>query len=646
MSILVLVFFLNLVALSIGRRGTGLREAAVRSFILLFFSFAMLTELLSAVDALTFRTLSLSWLALVCASGLAVARGCLIGRCRAAVAGAWDQCAATAGEVRLCVVFVATILGVTLAVALRAPPNNWDSMTYHMARVSAWIQHGNVDFYSTNIDRQNFLSPLTEFAILHLQVLSRSDVLAGLVQWSSLAACILLASLVVKELKQPFGVQVFAALATATIPMAMLQGSSTQNDVACGAFCLAFGYYLLKLVRESSFEHAFFCGASLGWALLTKGTAYVFCPAIALSMGGLFAVHAGRETWRRVPRLMIVVVLAVLAINCGYWSRSYALYGAPVSSGSAHLRNEHVSILIVSANVVRNAALHLGVPQDSVNDATAGFLAACLGNQVNNPDSTWAGTRFLVRYAVHEDMAGNLVHLLLIVAALASLPWIARERRLVSLAWAGAVVGGAVLFSSLFKWQPWSSRLHTPLFLLAMPLVAVACSEWRVARQPVLAMLGTLLFVLGLPFLLYNETRPLVASGGRSVLTSARAAQYFVSRPGLRESYAEAVRTALAGNPAEVGLMLGSDDWEYPLWVLAGKHAVRRAPVFLHVDVTDRSGALERAEQLPDVIIATRRPRATDLEGQGYQVVYGAGPVCVLARHPSPARITAERKPE
>jgi hypothetical protein len=207
-------------------------------------------------------------------------------------------------------------------------------------------------------------------------------------------------------------------------------------------------------------------------------------------------------------------------------------------------------------------------------------------------------------------------------------------------------VGGAVLFSALFKWQPWSSRLHTPLFLLAMPLVAVACAEWRIRRQPVLGLGGALLFVLCLPFLLYNETRPLIAPEGRSVLTTPRAAQYFIARPDLGESYPAAIRAALAGNPAEVGLMLGNDDWEYPLWVLAGKAAVRRAPVFRHVDVTDCSDALEQSQQLPDVIIATRRPRVTNLETNGYQVVYGAGPVCVLTRQPPPARTATERTPE
>src|SRR5579872_4527710 len=36
---------------------------------------------------------------------------------------------------------VGAILLVTFAVAVIAPPNTWDSMTYHMARVTNWIDH-------------------------------------------------------------------------------------------------------------------------------------------------------------------------------------------------------------------------------------------------------------------------------------------------------------------------------------------------------------------------------------------------------------------------------------------------------------------------------------------------------------------------
>jgi hypothetical protein len=49
-------------------------------------------------------------------------------------------------------------------------PNNWDSMTYHLARVVHWQQEQRVYHYATHIDRQIQLAPFAEFVIAHLHI--------------------------------------------------------------------------------------------------------------------------------------------------------------------------------------------------------------------------------------------------------------------------------------------------------------------------------------------------------------------------------------------------------------------------------------------------------------------------------------------
>ena len=78
------------------------------------------------------------------------------------------------------------LLGILLAEALYFPPNNYDSMSYHMSRVAHWAQNGNVDFYPTGIARQLFSSPLAEYLILHSYLMQGSDLWANSFQWAAL----------------------------------------------------------------------------------------------------------------------------------------------------------------------------------------------------------------------------------------------------------------------------------------------------------------------------------------------------------------------------------------------------------------------------------------------------------------------------
>jgi hypothetical protein len=110
-------------------------------------------------------------------------------------------------------------------------PNNFDSMTYHLARVAYWLQNHSVDPYPTNIARQVAHPPGAEYLLLALQVISRSDRLANLLQLGAWVAMVLAAGPLARSFGAPRRVAAWASVLVGTLPVGLLEASSTQNDL-------------------------------------------------------------------------------------------------------------------------------------------------------------------------------------------------------------------------------------------------------------------------------------------------------------------------------------------------------------------------------------------------------------------------------
>src|SRR5437868_2919426 len=199
---------------------------------------------------------------------------------------------ARAGDDVLALVAVCgAFAAVTLVVAVLAPPNNWDSMTYHMARVAHWLANGSVRHYPTAYPTQLFMPPFAGYAIATIQSLAASDRWANTVQWAAYVEAALAASLVAARIGGDRRVQAAAALVFITIPMAVSEASTTQTDMVATAWILTL---LVFAVGAPSSRHVLWAGATLGLALLTK----VYTPLYAAPVCLLLAVRVARRDGR------------------------------------------------------------------------------------------------------------------------------------------------------------------------------------------------------------------------------------------------------------------------------------------------------------------------------------------------------------
>jgi 4-amino-4-deoxy-L-arabinose transferase-like glycosyltransferase len=541
------------------------------------------------------------------------------------------------------VVLLVAMLGL---VAWVAPPNTWDSMTYHLPRVMHWIQDQSVAFFPTNIIRQLHQPPWAEYAILHFQLLSGGDSLDNSVAWFSLIGCIVAASLIAQQLGADWRGQVFAAVIAATIPMGILQASSTQNDLVVAFWLLCAISSLFAYQIQPNWRDAAAAGASLGLAILTKGTAYVFALPFLLWFGiwGLRALHW--QVWKPV----LLISLGVLLLNAAFYARNLSLFGSPLGPSDATdlYANGSFSPKALLSNVIRNLSLQIGTPSQSINASLEHGIRKLLALLTINPDNaltTWHGTVFEINGAngtwAHEAVAGNALLLVLVVGVIA-LCFLMRSLRTQRwlLAYLLALVGAFLLFSWYLKWQPWGSRLLLPLCLLATPLCGAVLSA--IPQKTLANAVPALLLLAVLPWVLFNQSRPLV--GSQSILTTPRIDQYFNNRPNIEAPYLGAVQFIQAKGCSEIGIAIsgqdgwgypiGLDAWEYPLWVLlnpSGQGSVH----FEHVTITTSSAPLAQTPPFsnfhPCAIIAFRftSEQGTTLSSNGgtYEQAWSSAPI-------------------
>jgi 4-amino-4-deoxy-L-arabinose transferase-like glycosyltransferase len=508
---------------------------------------------------------------------------------------------------------VGIVSGLLFAVAWMSPASNVDSLLYHMSRVVHWAQNHSLAHYPTVYAHQ-LLKPIwAEMAILDLRLLWGNDRVAALVQWFSMVGSLVGASWIAAVLGARLRGQLLAALFALSIPMGILQSTSTQNDyvVAFWAVCL------MALVVEGKRPPQAWVDKGLialvtGLGVLTKGTFFVYVIP-------LLAWHFLPKLWREKPKAWLaegaLVALVVVMCNAGFWARNVVTYGGPY--GPSDWLTANLTFLQVAPSPPvtvpaqpPTATLDVPEPGAGVGDGPAatsqspriglvtrigGGLARMIAfNQVTPAAALNApilallhrypqvfGEDFFADLATiawnHEDTAGNPLHLLLIVVSFVLVFLIPRARRSPSLIPAALVVLATYLMIPLVIGHGpsiWGLRYQLPFFVLWAPVFGVAVGEhfkgwigWAI---------GLGLFLASLPWVLLNNTRPVIGlppwpTRTESVFVEDPSRLAFAimagSRdPGKREAILAATDIVRSRECKAVGLVVDSGGLEYLYW--------------------------------------------------------------------------------
>ena len=622
--VFIIVALLLLFALASMAGPQGLAWTSLRTAIGAGAVIVLLTEVLNASFGLNAVTVPVAWA--LCSVLLAI----FVCRQRAGVCASLRELSEevlrrltrSAGSDRVLIWFLVIWFGILLVIALVAAPNNHDSLTYRLPRVMTWADNGSIEFFQTQVMRQNTRPPLSEWSFLHLFLTTNSDRLFNCVQWCSFVLCALAAVELARLLNADRRGRRFAALLVATTPLAILQATSTQNDLLASFLAMAFvlfGWrFAITADSRERFTEAAFCGIAAGLCVLTKPT---LLPLVGIG-GLIFGARslAGARTKAIGPG--VVCLALALALSAGHIYRTHQATGTLFGSeGETHYRSEpawipeepesqaagrEISPVFLASNASRNVALLLSSPMVGVND----FVVFCvwrfhelLGIGVSEPAITFRDEKFSLDAIRHEDVIGNLPQVLLFLITLCFLP-LAGASRPVRVVYALGIVAVFVALSAVLPWQPWHTRVFLPVVLLGCPLIG-ACLPLGSLGRLFPALCGALV-AYAVPFVTENETRPLL--GEKSILSIPRFVQFTRGNYETYSPYHQAARNIRMKKYKTVGLLTEADDPTYHLWPILNAKRAGHTKLY-QIDPNNISLRLPRPPKPEAVLVTSAAPK-------------------------------------
>lgn len=216
-----------------------------------------------------------------------------------------------------------------LYMACRIVPYNWDSMTYHCARIANWAHNGSVAHYAASIMRQVCSPTLAEFVNLNLYVLmNKNDVLFNCVQCVSYLISVYLIYKIAEKIGCDDKGAMFASILFATSPTCFAEALSTQVDEFATLWMPCYTYMILEIIYDktklqmnrSTFFKMMISSLGIAFGYLTKPTVIIAMMIFTIWMVVVVIARKNQiktiTTWIiSVPIMSLVIILPELVRN-------------------------------------------------------------------------------------------------------------------------------------------------------------------------------------------------------------------------------------------------------------------------------------------------------------------------------------------
>ena len=410
--------------------------------------------------------------------------------------------------------------------AIFIPPNNWDSMAYHLPRVDHWIQNKNIYPYPANIVRQVLTSPLSEYIIANFQILASTDSFSNLVQFASFIFILFSGTLMFSLLKIGLKGQLFLLLALLSLPMMLFQATTTQTDLLASSFFISFILFALLIIQtQDNFKINFiFLALSLTLGILTKYHIAIFAVPIVIY---LLFVLLKKKNNANITFAVLISCLTIAIILVPLFARNIYFFGSITGKDlfdeNATIVNSNISNQNMLSNNFKHIVDFISIPINGYNNLIFSVnhsLHNLIGISENAPGNNWAGEPFTVNNYLNEDTAGSIIHALLIIISLV-LVFKSKNKTKLLLLFAYCFIAFS-LYGLLFRYTPFDIRLLLPI-LLFMIIISTYIIYTTITNKHIVNGIILLFLIISILPVYFNRAKPVIGTPFylRRVLTNS-----------------------------------------------------------------------------------------------------------------------------
>lgn len=521
---------------------------------------------------------------------------------------------------------------VMVVCALIIIPYNWDSMTYHCARLFHWAQNKSVAHYATGNSRQISSPVLAAFVNVNVYILTKNGgSVLNLLQCVSYLSNGMLVYSVAKKLQLSSKSCVLSAVLFYSMPIAFAEALTTQVDNFSAFWLLSFVYLILDFTKKNqkirfdreTMEKVTVLSLCVAFGYLSK-------PSVGFGMlffaGWLFImVLVRKDNWKvflyALGAGILLVIILLPELNRNFQTfHAFASQetGARQLIGSLHPRHILVNL---SKNLAFNLPCVWLYRSSHYIYSFVNKIAVWLRIDINSPVISEDGREF----SVHQpqtygcDTAVNpvivwaiLIGTIIFVISLKN--YIKNKENSQKIGYFIVSVGSFFLFCAVLRWEPFVSRYMISYLALLCPAIGIVLDMVQ-ERMPQAAVRGAYVILY---FLCMTEMLGLFLNY-RDIVKDYRGDKgYFVVRDGIYNDYKEITDYINGLDVESIGLYIGSDSYEYPLIQMVSED-IRVE----HVNVGNETEVYTDYSFIPDIVISYEKGEigTMNVNAQEYEVI-------------------------